>query len=207
MTSAAKLPPIDTSTRYMPLRDAVCLIGRHYPDWHDEDVDQLAVEREDSADLEAWDRAAYAEEQLERWIIGKVVEAYDLNEYGAHRPVEDRWLETPYFTICARTSRFLVFPDEWTPLTVDGPAFQQKLTGIVPATPRKRQTYEWRPIVNKAWEIALEMEPPRTQAALANEVDEWHMALPGKKDVSLQGKELNGLAREILTYLGARRLS
>lgn len=135
MTSAAKLPPIDTSTRYMSLRDAVSLIGRSYPEWRDEDIDQLATERDNSTDQDAWDRAAQAEEQLERWILGKVVPAYDLNEYGAQRPIENRWLETPYFAICAITGRFLVFPDEWASIAVDGPKLQQKLRDL-PATPR-----------------------------------------------------------------------
>lgn len=207
MTSAAKLPPIDTSTRYMPLHDAVCLIGRRYPDWRDEDVDQLAYERENSADQEAWDRAAYTEEQLERWIIGKVLQAYDLNEYGAHRPVEDRWLETPYFTICARTSRFLVFPDEWASLTVDGPKLQEKLSGIAPMTPRKRRTFEWRPIVNRAWEIALEMELPRTQAALTIQLDQWFIDLSEDGKSGLGEKEMKQLAGDILRFLGNRRLS
>jgi hypothetical protein len=190
----------------MPLRDAACLIGRRLPDWQDSDIEQCALDRSDSADLEAWDRTDYAQAQLTAWTANGIIPAYGEDGEGRRDAIEAKWLTTPYFRLDILSSRFLVFPDLWAAIVVDGPALQAKLAGVRSLKPRQAQTYEWQPIVNRAWMIALALDPPRTQAAIVARLEQWYLDGPGEGTASPDGKELKALARTIVAYLGDRRL-
>lgn len=197
---------IDDATRFMPLRDAACLIGARFPDWQDGDIDQLLLPRSNATDLEAWDRADHAQTQLSTWITNCIIPTYGVDEDGRKSMIEPRWLTTPYFEINVLSGRFPVFPDLWDPIFVDGAALREKLDGVRSLKPRRTQTYEWLPIVNEAWKIALALEPPRTQAAIVGDLIQWHMDGPGEGEAYPDPKELAALARTIVTYLGDKRL-
>lgn len=203
------MPETQTSnakSRYMPLRQAICLIGGRAHDWNDIDANECGTDRDASSNPEGWDRAEYAERQLISWLADRVISAFGINSDGGKSRIKKKRLNTPYFELDVCMSQFRLYPDEWSPIWVDGPALVAKVTRIRALLPQKTK-FRWRDIVNEAWKAALVQDPPRSAETLAAHLDQWYLDGPGCGKFSPDYKELKNLAREIQAYLTDKRLT
>jgi hypothetical protein len=209
-----KLYPNDRSIpeqigRYMRPRTALTRIGRSfYPEtWNDADIESLAQAREGATDKEAWDRANRAERRLESMISGGELRAFGHDDEDTLHELGPDRTTTPWFKIRALQDSFLAFPDQWHTLSVDGTALEEQLAKASGKRPRKKQTFEWFPVVNEAWRFALEEQDlPRTQACLIGHLQEWYFRTVDR-DSAPHEKELSRLAKVVIDHLGNRTLS
>ena len=148
----------------------------------------------------------HARSQLIYWLMRGILPAYGEMLDGTKVRIKEQHLTTPYFQLNVSRSSFLLNPpDEWESIWIDGPALRRKVLGIRKLQPRKTK-FEWQEITNKAWEIALESDPPRIVEALSARLDEWYLTERGEGEASPDGRELKDLMRHVVSHLGERRL-
>lgn len=185
------------------IADAADSVGRrfHGAAWRSDDPKMLAYPEGEAPDVEAWARADNVQRLLEGYITSGVVTAYMATD-DALTDIPTHWVTSSSFALCIRTACFRVWSDEWETLLVDASDLSAVLAPT--GTPRKKHSFEWKPLVHEAWKYALSQPEVPTNAAVVSHVGSW---------ASLQGFDvpeasaLAEVAKEVIDFLrGSRKL-
>ena len=189
-----------TETR-IDLADAADLVGRRFHEgaWTSDDPQMLAYQDGDAPNAEARDRAAHVERLLTDYITSGRVTAY-MSTDDALTDVPTHWVTDSSFALCIRTGCFRVWSDQWDTLLVDRSDLMAALapTGV----PRKKHSFEWKPLVHEAWKFALSQPALPTKAAVIEHLGDWSSL---QEFDPPEASALADVAKEIVDFLGERR--